>query len=246
MIATTATGPARLEASYCTESRQPLASLVFVAPLLAAYEIGVLALGPETIRNGADAWMREILAWLGFGQYFLLPILTVAILLAWHHTTGRRWRLPTEVLPGMFAECVLLSVGLWLVLQLQGAVFPGGAAEAAQAGLAMSVSGPVDRLVAFFGAGVYEELLFRLMLLGPAIWLLRRLAMTPAASTVTAVVITSLLFSAAHYLSGEPFCWFIFFFRFLAGTFFALVFLYRGFGIAAGAHAGYDILVGVL
>jgi membrane protease YdiL (CAAX protease family) len=137
-------------------------------------------------------------------------------------------------------------VGLWAELQLQGAVFPGGAAEAAEAGLAMNVSGPVDRLVAFLGAGVYEELLFRLMLLGPATWVLRRVGMAPTTSIATAVVTTSLLFSAAHYLSGEPFFWFIFFFRFLAGTFFAVVFLYRGFGIAAGAHAGYDILVGVL
>jgi hypothetical protein len=31
----------------------------------------------------------------------------------------------------------------------------------------------------------------------------------------------------------------------VAGVFFALLFLYRGFGITAGTHALYDILVGI-
>jgi hypothetical protein len=34
-------------------------------------------------------------------------------------------------------------------------------------------------------------------------------------------------------------------FRFLAGALFAVVFVLRGFGIAAGAHALYDIYVGM-
>jgi membrane protease YdiL (CAAX protease family) len=70
---------------------------------------------------------------------------------------------------------------------------------------------------------------------------------------VIAVLLTSLAFAAAHYAGpyGEPvqlFCstfWFSFSFRFLAGVFFGTLFVYRGFGVAAGTHAGYDILVGV-
>ena len=63
---------------------------------------------------------------------------------------------------------------------------------------------------------------------------------------VAAVVLTSLLFSTAHYIgpSGEHLEWNSFLFRFLAGVFFSILFVYHGFGIAAGAHAGYDILVG--
>jgi membrane protease YdiL (CAAX protease family) len=63
-----------------------------------------------------------------------------------------------------------------------------------------------------------------------------------------AVVLTSLLFSAAHYLGpqGDRLELFSFVFRFVAGGFFALLFVYRGFGIAAGTHALYDIFVGLL
>jgi membrane protease YdiL (CAAX protease family) len=61
-------------------------------------------------------------------------------------------------------------------------------------------------------------------------------------------VTSSLLFSAAHYVGplGDTFAIYSFTFRFLAGMFFASLFLVRGFGIAAGTHAVYDILVGLL
>jgi membrane protease YdiL (CAAX protease family) len=64
---------------------------------------------------------------------------------------------------------------------------------------------------------------------------------------VVAIIVTSLLFSAAHYIGphGESFGLFTFVFRFVAGLFFGLLFVFRGFGIAAGSHAGYDVLVGV-
>ena len=72
-------------------------------------------------------------------------------------------------------------------------------------------------------------------------------AAPPAATMVAAVVLSSLLFSIAHYIGpyGDKFLWFTFVFRFLAGASFSLLFMYRGFGIAAGAHAGYDLLVGM-
>ena len=62
-----------------------------------------------------------------------------------------------------------------------------------------------------------------------------------------AVVLTSLVFSAAHYVGphGETFEAFSFAFRFLAGAFFAMLFVYRGFGVAAGTHALYDVFVSV-
>jgi membrane protease YdiL (CAAX protease family) len=61
-------------------------------------------------------------------------------------------------------------------------------------------------------------------------------------------VTTSLIFAAAHHLGaqGEPFQWYAFVFRATAGLFFATLFLFRGFGIAAGTHTAYDMLVGLL
>jgi len=246
-----------LAAGYWAESARPMTSLVFVAPLLVVYELGVVVLGPESVRNGADQWLRDLLQCAGFGQYVLLPVLTVVILLSWHHTTGEPWRFTSGVLSGMLVECVLLALGLCFLLQLQGAVFEAAvAAPGAPVGApvaAIDVAGTVRDAVGFLGAGVYEELLFRLMLLPAAAWTLQRLGTSRRRSVLFAVLATSLIFAAAHYVGDQADLlrltdaafWFSLTFRFLAGVFFSLLFVYRGFGIAAGTHAGYDILVGL-
>ena len=228
---------------YWQETRRPLVSLAFVAPMLLVYEGGILLLGPEAMRNGADVWLRQFLDWIGFGQYFLLPILTVCILLAWHHMRREPWQFCGSVVYGMLTESA--AFGLLLLLLIA----PLLESAASSVSIIVAVSGRLaqfsGKLVGYFGAGIYEELLFRLMLLPVVAGLVRWAGASQRASLNTAIVTTSLLFSAAHYSlftsAGEPFDWFSFVFRFLAGVFFALIFTYRGFGIAAGSHTLYDI-----
>jgi membrane protease YdiL (CAAX protease family) len=57
------------------------------------------------------------------------------------------------------------------------------------------------------------------------------------------VVSSSLLFSLYHYLGHEQFDLRTFAFRTAAGAYFGAVFIFRGFGITAGAHAAYDIYI---
>ncbi len=248
---------ARLAENYWAESARPLTSLVFVAPLLVTYEAGVRILGAQAARNGADVWMRRVLEWLDFDQYFLLPILAVCILLGWHYTTRQPWSVSRRVLSGMVVECLLLAVFLRVVLHVQGAVWQAlgqSWTSASPVTAALDVAGIGGRLIGFLGAGVYEELLFRLILLSLAIGIIGRVRVGRRWGVAAAVVLTSVVFALAHYVgrNGEPLAlgqmafWFSFFFRFLAGVFFSLLFLYRGFGIAAGAHAMYDILVGLV
>jgi hypothetical protein len=233
-----ATLGSRAEA-YWEQSRQPLAGLVFLAPLLAAYEAGAYWLGAG---NGAEGFFRWLLAQLGFGQQLLLPVIVVCILLAMHHTSLERWRLSGGVISAMAVESLLLGATLCAVAYLCQGTARGGEPSA------RDLRETVSDALSFLGAGIYEELLFRLMLLSAVAWALRRSKLPPAASTIVAVMITSLMFAAAHNVvpGGESFQSFRFAFRTLAGGFFAVVFLYRGFGIAAGSHAVYDLLVGVV
>ncbi len=244
--------------AYAAESSRPLSSMVFIAPLLFVYESGVVLLGPHALRNGADTWLRQFLESLGFGQYFLLPILTCGILLAWHHTRHDRWSLHSDVFVTMFLESMFFALVLFAVAHIQKAMFAPATALAATTAHAASTTGVaasgtvdsvsvVSRLVGYCGAGIYEELLFRLILLPSVAGLLRWCHCSWRMSWTWAIVITSVLFSAAHYQlftqAGYLFDWYSFLFRFTAGSFFAIVFVSRGFGIAAGAHAFYDILV---
>ena len=238
--------------AYLRQSSRPLPSLAFVFPLLVIYEAGVLLLGPQAVRNGADVWLRQLLDLSGFGQYFLLPALTVGLLLAWHHLTHDRWRVSAAVVYVMFAECavlgiVLVGLGRLQAMAAQALLDPAVSTDAQRAArvLPAGAEGLVGRMVGYMGAGVYEEMLFRLMLLPPVAAIGFRLGARRGLRIVVAVVLTSVVFSAAHYLGphGEAFDTFSFAFRFLAGTFFAVLFVFRGFGIAAGTHALYDVFV---
>ena len=106
--------------------------------------------------------------------------------------------------------------------------------------------GVLARVIGFCGAGLYEEVLFRLLLLPAVAFVLERLGASASAAAAWAILLTSGLFSLAHYVGplGDTFDLYGFVFRALAGGFFAVLFLARGFGIVAGTHAAYDILVG--
>ena len=234
--------------NYWEESRVPLASLMFITPLLLFYEFGVLILGPEAVRNGAEVWLRQLLVALGLGQYFFLPALTVGLLLGAHHISRQPWRVRSATLWGMLVESLFLAGCLRVLLGLQGLIFQYVADHwVLSTGGLLSEYSWAEKAVAFVGAGVYEELVFRLILLNVVVLLAQSLRLAHAPAAVLGVIASSLLFSLAHHIGpfGEPFELFSFLFRFLAGVFFALLFVYRGFGIAAGAHAAYDLMVGL-
>ena len=245
------------EDTYWSLSRTPLTSLVFTLPLVLAYEGGVLLLGRGTPRNGADVWLRQLLDALGFGAYFLLPTLTVLGLLAWHHIEHERWRYSSAVLAGMAGECLLWALALVGLARLQERFWPLEVGDPftgqivlenvlLQAG--QGWGGLFARVIGFCGAGLYEEVLFRLLLLPAVLWTLERLGFSTITACFWSLILTSLLFSAAHYVGplGDTFELYSFTFRALAGGFFGTLFLLRGFGIAAGTHACYDLIIGLL
>ncbi|MFO7904100.1 MAG: CPBP family intramembrane glutamic endopeptidase [Planctomycetota bacterium] len=232
---------------YTRESARPLVSLVFVAPLLIIYELGILLLGPHALRNGADTWLRNLLESLGFGQYFLLPLLTCAILLGWHHTRHESWSLDRGVLPTMLLESLLFAMVLFGVAHVQRALCAPALTPIVSTSGEGVTAGIIGRLIGYCGAGIYEEVLFRLMLLPATAGVLKWTGFSWRSSWIWGIVVTSLIFSAAHYevftAGGYAFDLRSFIFRFLAGSFFATLFVLRSFGIAVGSHALYDILV---
>ncbi len=240
---------------YWRHTQRPLVCLCFATPLLVAYELGVMAF-PGAARNGADVWMRGSLHAIGLEGYFLLPLLTVGVLLGWHHTTRQPWRLPRGVLLGMLVESALLGVALLFLAQvgmgivqvdasLSSDLTAGDKARLWFAQPAMEKLGA--RVIEYLGAGLYEEVMFRLLLLPALIGLLTTAIPPRTARVATAVAVSSLLFAAAHHVGaqGEAFSLSVFMFRTTAGVFFAMLFLRRGFGIAIGAHAAYDLLAGL-
>ncbi|MFA5239222.1 MAG: CPBP family intramembrane glutamic endopeptidase [Phycisphaerae bacterium] len=106
-------------------------------------------------------------------------------------------------------------------------------------------------VVTGIGAGIYEELVFRLILIIVLMTVFQHIfRLGHGVSIILAVCISSALFGAYHhiiymggrFIQSSPFNWPEFSFRTIAGIYFALLFAIRGFGITAGAHAFYDII----
>lgn len=240
------------EPGYWQDARTPLSSLIFLIPWIAAYESGILLLAetePDGLRNGADFWMRSLLSGVGLGHLLLLPVLVVSVLLGWHLVRKYPWRVRIETLGGMLAESLLLALLLVGVGQMHDLIFRSlQSRDVSDQLLTHSLSGSWTRTVSFIGAGVYEEVMFRLLLVPAAILVFRMFEFPPRWAAVMAAISTSFLFALAHHIgpAADAFNLFTFSFRAAAGIFFATTFFLRGFGITVGCHAAYDLLVGVI
>jgi len=241
--------PAGTGDDYWLTARRPLNCLLFLVPLLAAYEAGVLGFGSggDEIRNGADYWMRAGLRLVGLECGWALPAIVVGLLVVWQIGGRHRWRISAAAQMGMLAESLLFGVCLIVLGQLQELAFRHHLPSA----LPLAIAGPnapLSQAVSYLGAGIYEEVLFRLCLVPLTYGLLRALLMPRAAACLLTLVASSLLFATAHYVgpAAEPWSLYGFTFRSLAGGYFAMLFVTRGFGITVGAHAAYDLLVGIL
>jgi hypothetical protein len=248
------TPPLRRSDDYWALARQPLHCLLFLLPLLIAYEIGVaLTDGGDstTARNGADYWMRSGMHLMGLKHPLLLPLIVVGLLAVWQLAGQFRWKPSAGTLFGMLAESALFGSCLVVLGQLQDLAFRshlGQLAQGAYPAIPLAQPGTLPRVISYIGAGVYEEVLFRLCLIPVSYVLLRALLIPRRPAILLSVLTTSILFSAAHYVgpAADQLTLFSFLFRALAGVYFALLFVTRGFGITVGSHAAYDLIVGIL
>jgi membrane protease YdiL (CAAX protease family) len=106
----------------------------------------------------------------------------------------------------------------------------------------------LSNILMSIGAGVHEELVFRLGAFAGGAALLRLVGMRHPAAMWCAVIVSSALFSAAHHVgaAGEPWVFDVFVFRLLAGLLFAAIFYYRSLAHATYTHALYDVYVLVI
>jgi Type II CAAX prenyl endopeptidase Rce1-like len=233
---------------YFSATRHPWSCTLFVVPLLAAYEAGVLWLGGDQsgqLRNGADAWLRWGLELFGAVHPLAAPVTVVCVMLLW---SWWRWsdrpKDPITTFFGIAFESCLFAFVLW---QFSRNFLP--ILERLGVKLEITVqTAPVTEILKYVGAGIYEEVIFRLGLFLGLYCILRTVLMPRPLALLLAAFAAALGFAAAHHLGpyGEPMRADFFVFRTCAGLFFTLLFVTRGFGIAVGAHAGYDVLVGVV
>lgn len=223
--------------------RNLLTSLILIFPLFLIYQVGVLFTLP--MLNGADFVTTLLFSSLGLtirGYLLFLAVVvtlfavTVGLLKRKQHFNGRVF-LPVLLESTIYA-LTMGSVIVLLMTKVMG-FSPGLAAGLPQQGL-------VTRVTMSLGAGVYEETVFRLGLLGGSIASFEKLlGMSRWAAIVGGFLLSSAVFSLVHYLPpmGDAFSFSSFTFRMLAGIVFGVLFKLRGFAVAVYTHAFYDIFV---
>jgi len=245
---------------YWHASRAPRYSLTFAFPLLVAYETLAFTLSHQAmtgVRNGADVLLKSAFVLLG-GRNGLIAfgvlLVGTGATLAWR---DRRRSGPLEgrVFALMALESVLYALLFGLVVgPLTGLLlrpFHPAVALALQPHAYGLRAGPQSlglptQFMISLGAGIYEELLFRVLMVGALAWTGRRLfGWSAGAAGVFATLVGALIFSAFHYVGpyGDHLDLASFTFRAIAGVMFSGLYLLRGFGITAWTHALYDVVL---
>ena len=239
---------------YFELSQRPLYVLLFLLPFLAAYELGAtvyLSSHDGTNAQTIAAWgmLAHVFANFGVIGYHLPAILLVTVLLIWHLLERDPWTIRLPVLVAMAMEACVLTVPLTIIaILLAGGP---GAVVLSQADAVQNTAVPNlqnlsegARLTISVGAGLYEELLFRMILIAAIHTLLVDIMRLPNwIGGVIAVVAAAAAFALYHHLPvSDPQITRNLLFFFVAGLYFGSIYLVRGFGLVVAVHALYDIL----
>ncbi len=237
---------------YLTRSREARYSLTFALPLLLLYEASSLAVSGSAsagIRNGADVLLKSLFTTLGGRtglMLFSLALFGTGAVLVWRDRRRAAEPLDARVFGYMLGESVLYAGGFGFVVGWLTSLVLAGPRLLALQGTALDLP---TQLVVSLGAGIYEELLFRVLLTGGLLWGFRAAFKwgRPAAAS-GAVLLSALIFSAFHYIGplGDAFTVSSFTFRAIAGVAFSGLYVTRGLGITAWTHALYDVGLSVL
>ncbi|MFC1806285.1 lysostaphin resistance A-like protein [Planctomycetota bacterium] len=229
--------PLPLALRYLRESRDFATGFLFIVPLLVVYEVGVVVLRSQVI-NWAHGLIRTVLHVFGWAEPVLFGGI-IAILVVVCLARAERFRIDVELLGLMLVESIVYASVLGLLCSF-----------ITRHMLAMSAGGGggslLHEILLSIGAGVYEEILFRVALFGGMCWALKKwTGMRPRPAALTSIVVSSLLFSACHHIGpyGDPWQLDVLVYRFWMGVAFAAIYRYRGLGIVVYTHAIYDIIV---
>jgi membrane protease YdiL (CAAX protease family) len=224
--------------AWLTRRHDPLTSLLLTIPVFLLYHLGIV---PISMRNGVDLVSgltfrlldESLLAYVGVTVGYAAAIgVAVAVLRKKNKIHPAEW-LPVLGESAVLAVVMSLSVG-WATNRLFD--WQTGAHG-------MSA---FEKLVMAAGAGFHEELIFRVCLFAGGAFLLARFTkLGETKSALLSALVSSLVFSAIHYVGpfGDPFTLVSFTFRVLAGLYLAAVYRFRGFAVAVYTHFIYDVIV---
>ncbi|RPI62956.1 MAG: CPBP family intramembrane metalloprotease [Planctomycetaceae bacterium] len=222
---------------YLDQTRQPLNNLAMVLPMLLFYQI-LAPLSGTDLTLLAPQYVRQVLLFFGATGNFLPAVCIIAVLIIQHVLHHGPWKVHPIAVVGMFVEAALWTLPLLAAAYLLNRIPVSSVTNLVDADL-------LTKILTSFGAGIYEEFVFRMVLISLAMLILVDImGLRRDLTTLGAVIGSAVVFSLchSHLLGGnESFAMDSFIFRFIAGVLWGAVFIYRGFGIAVASHIIWDI-----
>jgi membrane protease YdiL (CAAX protease family) len=223
--------------AYLKDSRDFATGFLFILPLLLAYEVGLVLLRSDVI-NWAHGTVRLVFHLFGRAEPLLFAAV-IGTLVAISLRRADHLSFDLDLYGLMFVESLLYACALGLACSfLAQRLLPMGTLTD---DLTLA-----RELVLSAGAGVYEEVLFRVILLGAIYYPLKAWCkLRPGLSAFIAITLSSLAFAACHHLGpyGDPLEAGRLAYRFGLGCLFAAIYVYRGLGIVVYTHTLYDVFV---
>lgn len=226
----------RLVARYARDSRDFATGFLFILPLLVGYEVGLAVLRSDVV-NLAGGVIRLVFHLFGPAEPVVFAALTGCLVVVALRRV-ERMRVDAELFGVMFLESLAYAFALGMVCvfvarRVVAMAMPAGATVA-------------EKVVLSVGAGVYEEVVFRVVVLGALYYGLKATGrVKPAVAAFVAIALSSGAFALCHHLGpyGDPLGAGRVAYRFAMGVFFSAIYIYRGLGIVVYSHALYDVFV---
>ncbi len=260
--------------TYFDRTSKPIYAFYYLLFFIVIYEIGLFAINPEVFAKPLGevqgvvvsfAWVYNALVKIGFnsqGAWVGAPVVVLATLIVWQLASDTDPVVRVNDFLPMTLECIgysipLIALSLWISNMSSGEAPASVPAIPQNSLLSAGLQSQefLVTIVAGIGAGIYEELFFRLYVIMVLLLIMRRMLGIPELrANCFAIIISAILFSLHHHFyffngsmySGEHLRFAPFVFRFIAGIYLAALFGLRGFGVVAATHAYHNILAATI
>ncbi|MDZ7758334.1 CPBP family intramembrane glutamic endopeptidase [Rhodohalobacter sp.] len=228
---------------YFIQTNGLLYSYLISIPLLLLYEILILISQPRgnIARISVDVWFKSFFTYFGWDA--ISTTLIAAAIIGGIIVYKKR-----DELKSVRKNYFLLMIGEAAFYAILVAIIVSSVVDFILLQSANGLTADFNKLQLIalsLGAGLYEELFFRVILVSFLIFVFDKIFKNKNYSTGVSIVAAALIFSGVHYVGDFADSWLLssFLFRFLFGLALNLIYVIRGFGLAAWTHAIYDLIV---
>ncbi len=228
---------------YFDYTKSIITSILFIFPFFFIYEfIAFFKFSNQSyqIRNTADIIIRDFIGLFTDNVMFLYSVaiaIIFSVIFISKFSEIKKYKFNLKYIISMYLEG--LFWGTILIIFLNGFKYFNSFYD----GIIVN-----DYLLSFYfcvGAGIWEELLFRLICINSILLLLKYFRFSILLSIILSFTISSVFFSLFHYIGtiADTFTIYSFIYRFVGGFYLSILYYYRGIGISMMTHFVYDFLL---